>query len=196
MRHNFSLVGNYEIPFGKGRKYGSDWSGLKNVLLGGWNINSILQAHRGLAVTVYDGAGQSLQATRSLGRPNSVCNGKISGAGVNDAWIDINWFQRAPRGQFGDSGVGILVRTGYWKVDLGISKNFHFDGRRYLTLRIEAFNVFKHPNFAAPGRLRGFLQPNMASAGDEATACDPTSPHDAKFRATDAGGENSLAVKG
>jgi hypothetical protein len=148
MRHNFSLAGSYELPFGKGRKFGSDWSGARNVLLGGWMIHSIFQAHSGLAFTPFDFGGQSLQATRSLERPDRVCDGKISGAGVNDAWFDIHCFPRAPVGRFGDSGVGILYGPGYWNWDLGISKNFHFDDRRFLTLRVEAFNVLNHPNFA------------------------------------------------
>ena len=148
IRHNFSLAANYELPFGKGRKMGSDWSGAKNAVLGGWNLNSIFQAHSGLAVTVWDGAGQSLQATRSLERPNRVCDGQISGAGVNDVWFDINCFQHAPAGRFGDSGVGILRGPKYWNWDLGLSKDFYFDDKRYLTLRVEAFNVLNHPNFA------------------------------------------------
>jgi hypothetical protein len=88
-----------------------------------------------------------LQAPRTLERPNRVCDGQISGAGLNDRWIDINCFQHAPAGQFGDSGVGILRGPGYWNWDLGVSKDFHFDDRRYLTLKIEAFNVLNHPNF-------------------------------------------------
>ena len=148
MRHVFSLAGNYELPFGTDRKYGSDWGRAKNALLGGWNLNTIFQTHTGLPITVYDGAGQSLQATRSLERPNRTCNGKISGAGVNDAWIDIGCFQRAPAGQFGDSGVGILYGPGYWNVDFGLAKHFYLDDRRFVTFRIEAFNVFNHPNFA------------------------------------------------
>ena len=125
MRHVFSVAANYELPFGKERKYGSDWGAAKNLALGGWNLNTIFQAHTGLPITVYDGAGQSLQATRSLERPNRVCNGKISGAGVDDAWIDIACFQHAPAGQFGDSGVGILRGPGYWNVDFGLAKNFY-----------------------------------------------------------------------
>jgi hypothetical protein len=83
-----------------------------------------------------------------LERPNRVCNGKISGAGVDDAWIDIACFQHAPAGQFGDSGVGILYGPGYWNVDFGLAKNFAIDDERYITFRIEAFNLFNHPNFA------------------------------------------------
>ena len=148
MKHNFSLAGNYQLPIGKGRKVGSDWTGAKNAILGGWNLNSIFSFHTGLPLTPYDGAGQSLQATRSLERPNRVCDGQLSGAGVNDAWADINCFQHAPAGQFGDSGVGILRGPRFWNWDLGLSKDFAFDDKRYLTFRIEAFNVLNHPNFA------------------------------------------------
>src|SRR4029453_6293396 len=96
MRHVFSFAANYELPFGKGLKHGTDWGSAKNAALGGWLLNTIFQTRRGLPITVYDGAGQSLQATGSLERPNRVCNGKISGAGVDDAWIDIACFQHAP----------------------------------------------------------------------------------------------------
>jgi outer membrane receptor protein involved in Fe transport len=148
MRHVFSFSANYELPFGKDRKYGSNWGTAKNTALGGWNLNTIFQAHTGLPVTVYDGAGQSLQATRSLERPNRICDGKISGASVDEPWVDINCFQRAPAGQFGDSGVGIISGPGYWNVDFGLGKNVYFPGDRYVTFRIEAFNLFNHPNFA------------------------------------------------
>jgi hypothetical protein len=161
MRHNFSLAAIYELPFGKGRKYGADASGVKNAVLGGWTINSIFQAHSGLPITVYDGAGQSLQATRSLERPNRVCHGGVSGAGVDDVWIDISCFQRAPAGQFGDSGVGILYGPGYWNVDLGLSKNFYVTNRRFFTFRIEGFNILNHPNFA--------LQAGSANMADPTT---------------------------
>ena len=147
MRHNFSLATIYELPFGQ--VHSGNTSSPKNVALNGWTVNSIFQAHSGLPITVYDGAGQSLQATRSLERPNRVCDGAISGAGVDDPWIDINCFQHAPKGQFGNSGVGILRGPGYWNLDLGISKNFYvIDDRKYVTFRIEAFNVVNHPNFA------------------------------------------------
>ena len=161
MRHNFSFATIYELPFGRGRQIGSDWSTLKNNVLGGWNLNSIFQVHSGLALTVYDGAGQSLQATRSLERPDRLCDGRIEGAGVNDAWIDISCFRRAPAGQFGDSGVGIMYGPSYWNWDLGLSKNVYLSDSRYFTVRVEAFNVLNHPNFA--------LQAGSANIADPTT---------------------------
>ena len=151
------------MPFGKGRKNGSDWSGVKNAVLGGWNVNTIFQARTGFPFTVWDGAGQSLQAPRTVERPNTTCSGETNASGPNDTWIDISCFQHAAAGTFGNSGVGILRGPGYWNVDLGISKNFYLDDKRYLTFRAEAFNVFNHPNFqrgprpcehGRPGQLR------------------------------------------
>ena len=147
MKHNFSLAGNYELPLGKGRKVGGNWSGAKNAILGGWNVNSIFSFHTGLPLTPYDGAGQSLQATRSLERPNRICDGQLQG-GVDEPFADIKCFVHAPIGQFGDSGVGILRGPKYFNWDLGLSKNFALDDKRYFTLRVEAFNVLNHPNFA------------------------------------------------
>jgi hypothetical protein len=148
VRHNFTLAANYEIPVGKGRKMGADWSGLKNAVLGNWNVNTIFQARSGFPITVTDSGGQSLQATRSYERPNQSCSGKTDASGPDELWIDISCFQRAPAGQFGNSGVGILTGPGYWNMDLGVSKDFYVDSKRYLTLKIEAFNVFNHTNFA------------------------------------------------
>ena len=142
MKHNFSLAAIYELPFGR------DTTGATNAVLGGWIVNSIFQVHSGLPVTVYDGAGRSLQATRSLERPDRLCQGGISGAGVDDAWIDASCFQSAPAGRFGDSGVGILRGPSYWNWDLGLSKNFRVADRRFVTFRVEAFNVLNHPNYA------------------------------------------------
>src|SRR5262249_18777524 len=35
----------YQLPFGKGRKFGSSWNGLTNSLLGGWQVNTINTAN-------------------------------------------------------------------------------------------------------------------------------------------------------
>jgi Carboxypeptidase regulatory-like domain len=158
-RHNFTLAGTYQVPFGKGRKGGSDWKGLKNAVLGNWDIHSIFQARSGFAFTVTDGAGQSLQAPRGGERPDRICNGSTNASGPDDIWIDINCFQHAPKGQFGTAGHNILTGPGYWNVDLGVSKNLYLDDKRYFTFRIEAFNALNHPNFALTGDASDISNP-------------------------------------
>jgi hypothetical protein len=149
-RHNFTLAGTYEVPFGKGRKMGSSWSGAKNALLGNWNIHGIFQKRTGFAYTVTDGAGQSLQATRSVERPDRLCDGHTDASGPDDTWIDISCFAHAPTGQFGTAGHNIMTGPGYMNLDLALSKNLYIDDRRYFTLKVEAFNALNHPNWGAP----------------------------------------------
>jgi hypothetical protein len=44
VKHNFVFSSNYDLPFGNGRKWGSQWSGVTNALLGGWKVGTIFQA--------------------------------------------------------------------------------------------------------------------------------------------------------
>jgi hypothetical protein len=158
VRHMFSLAANYELPVGKGKKH--DLNGPADYVLGGWRVNTIFQAHTGLALSVTDSAGQSLQATRSNERPNRTCTGNTNASGPNDVWIDISCFSHAPVGQFGNSGVGILHGPGYWNVDLGLSKDIYFGQTKYATFKLEAFNVFNHPNFAIQQGATDIGDPN------------------------------------
>jgi Carboxypeptidase regulatory-like domain len=150
VRHNFSLSAVYQLPFGEQRKFGQNWNRALKAVLGGWSVNTIFQAHTGLALTVIDFADQSLQTPHhaTMNFPNRACNGAIPGAGVDDAWIDVACFPRAPVGQLGDAGAGILYGPGYWNWDLALDKDVHINAKRYLTVKIEAFNVLNHPNFA------------------------------------------------
>ena len=79
IRHNVTLSAIYELPFGSQRSSVQAWSGATNAVLGGWSVNTIFQAHTGLALTVIDPADQSLQAPHhgSINFPNRVCNGVI-----------------------------------------------------------------------------------------------------------------------
>jgi hypothetical protein len=149
-RHNFTLAGTYELPVGKGRKVGDDWTGFKKAVLGNWDLHGIFQVRSGFAFTVIDGAGQSLQAPRGGERPDRVCDGTANASGPDDVWVDISCFQHAPVGQFGTAGHNIMTGPGYWNLDLGVSKNFYIDDKRYLTFRAEAFNALNHPNWGAP----------------------------------------------
>jgi outer membrane receptor protein involved in Fe transport len=150
-RHNFVLSGNYELPFGHGRKWGSNWSGLANAILGGWKLSAIFQARTGFPVTVTDSRGSSLQAVRGNERPNCIGDPKPSNQSL-DNWIDINAFARAPLGTWGNCGIGVISAPSYRNVDAALSKRFDVGGDRYLELRAETFNLTNTPSFGPPGR--------------------------------------------
>ena len=45
--HIFVASGLAELPFGRGRHWGTDWGGVTNALLGGWQISAIFKAQSG-----------------------------------------------------------------------------------------------------------------------------------------------------
>ena len=151
MRHNFVLSGNYELPFGKGRRWGSDWSGLTNAVLGGWRLGAIFQARTGFPITVTDGRGSSLQAVRGNERPNCIGDPHPSDQSLT-RWLDINAFARAPLGTWGNCGTGVARAPGYRNIDAALSKRFDVGGDRHLEFRAEAFNLTNTPSFGPPGR--------------------------------------------
>ena len=151
VRHNFVFSSTYELPFGKGRTYGNDWSTLTDTLLGGWRLAGIFQARSGLPITVFDTRNRSLQNDRGGDRPNCVGDPVPADQSIT-RWLDINAFQAVPLGTFGDCPVGVARAPGYVNLDLMLSKRFNFGSVRYGEFRIEAFNALNHPSFGPPGR--------------------------------------------
>jgi hypothetical protein len=160
VRHNFVFAANYDLPFGKGRHWGGDWSGAKEAFLGGWKMSAILQARTGFPITVQNTNRRSLQGTRSAEWPNCVGNPVPSNQSItsdpnapsNTKWLDINAFQVPALGTFGNCGIGIATAPGYSNIDASLSKRFSIGGARALEFRVETFNLLNHPNFGPPGR--------------------------------------------
>jgi len=160
VRHNLIVSATYELPFGRGRKFGSEWSGVTNAVLGGWKLGGIVQVRSGLPITVTDGRARSLQGERGSERPNCVgdpvpSNQAITtdpAAAANARWLDINAFQAAALGTFGNCPVGVARAPGYSNLDLVLSKHFDLGSERLLELRVEAFNALNHPSFGPPAR--------------------------------------------
>ena len=73
-------------------------------------------------------------------------------APADSRWININAFQRAALGTFGNCPIGSARAPGYQNVDLALSKSFEMGANRRLEFRAEAFNAFNHPNFLPPAR--------------------------------------------
>jgi hypothetical protein len=151
VRHNFIFSSNADLPFGRGRKWGSNWSGVSNAVLGGWKVGTIFQARSGIPITIIDGRARSLQGERGFERPNCVGDPTPSDQSITH-WLDINAFQAAALGTFGNCGVGIARAPGYVNTDASLSKRFEVGGPRYVEFRVEAFNLFNHPNFGPPAR--------------------------------------------
>ena len=150
-RHNFVLSANYELPYGRDRRWGNDAGGLMSAVLGGWRLGGIFQARTGFPITVTDGRGSSLQATRGNERPNCVGD-PTPAAQTLTHWLNIDAFARAPLGTWGNCGTGVARAPGYTNVDLTLAKRFNLGGERSFEVRGEAFNLTNTPSFSPPAR--------------------------------------------
>jgi len=150
-----ALVGTvmYELPFGQGKQWGSNWSSPMNNILGGWQFNNIISLGTGTPFDItIDGVRPDILGTVSTGSLKSVNGG-----------LGRQWLTAAP-GTFVDppkNGSGKFLRPGtlgrnhfygpgYGTWDTSLFKNFTLTERVKMQFRTEVFNVLNHPQYVNP----------------------------------------------
>ncbi|MEW5975941.1 MAG: TonB-dependent receptor [Acidobacteriota bacterium] len=148
--HNFVWSGTYELPFGKGKTWGSDWNGIANAVLGGWNVSSIVSMHSGFPITIRAN-DVSQQAPRGGGRPNRLAGrtGAVSNPTL-ERWLDIAAFELPAPGTFGNSGNSTNRAPGFANWDFSVGKKFTVSEQKYFDFRAEFFNFTNHPSYSPP----------------------------------------------
>ena len=136
----------------KDRRYGSNWSGLTDALLGGWQLGGIINARTGLPITVIDGRARSLQGERGSERPNCVGDWKPDDQTI-DRWLDIIGLRGAPHRHLRQLRSRRRPRARLQATSTWWSRSASRSARpRYGEFRVEAFNVFNITSFGPPAR--------------------------------------------
>jgi len=158
LTHRFVLSGIWELPFGRGRQFGSDLNPALDALLGGWSASGIvtLRSGRPFTVTVRGDPANSGQANRPdvVGDPEDVPGGQ----GV-DEFFNTAAFRGNEPFTFGNLGRNNLLGPGFENVDFSLMKRTTLftasDQPVDLQFRWEVFNLFNRPNFNFPGNTLG-----------------------------------------
>ena len=169
----------YELPFGRGRQFGSSWSKVTDAVLGGWQLSNILTTRTGLPINV------SLSATgvdpvanknytffgRNGGalRPNrvGVANSGLDPKADRLHFLNVSAFQVQALNTPGNSARNPAIGPGLFAVNLSLVKRFSLTERISVDLRFEAFNAFNNVNFANPNTSFGTAAfGQITSAGD------------------------------
>jgi hypothetical protein len=171
VEHRFVASYVWELPFGRGRRFGSDWSPAMDLLLGGWQLSGIHVLQSGLALTATLAGSTVLNiGGERRARPNLVGNPELPNSERTiNRWFNTDAFSAfAPGTQaFGNAGVGIMRGPGFANFDFTLAKNFTVGDRRSFQFRTEVFNAFNRANFGPPNIARdstGFGQ--ILSAGN------------------------------
>jgi hypothetical protein len=158
----------YDLPFGKGKHFGGDWSGATNAILGNWHLDLIERATSGFPLFVVDSADESgtyfsyngftLQRPNEVGNPNEA--GPVAGNPTCTAPAQIhtlqNWFnpcafEKAPAGELGTAARAPVYGPRFVNTDFSVIKNFPFHEGMNVQFRAEFFNLFNHPQFYMDG---------------------------------------------
>ena len=157
VRNNLSLSAVYELPFGPGKKFGSDWSGLSAVLFGGWQVNGIVTLANGsprLIQNSFDRSRHLAGDTSGHDRPDLVPGANSNPVlGGPDRYFDPSSFRLQEAGFLGTLGRNTLMAPGVSTMDLSLVKSTSFGGSKALQFKVEFFNLLNRANFGSPNTV-------------------------------------------
>jgi hypothetical protein len=158
----------YDLPFGKGRHFGSNWSGATNAILGNWQMDVIERVTSGFPLFVVDSSNPSgvffSYNGNTYSRPNEVGDPNKPGAeagGTNcptqihtfKNWFNPCAFASAPTGELGTAARAPIYGPRFVNTDFSVIKDFPLTFREGMSLqfRVEFFNLFNHPQLYLQG---------------------------------------------
>lgn len=157
----------YELPFGRGRSFGTSWNRVTNAILGGWRLANILTWHDGLPLNVtLSSSGVNpannqnykfLSTNGGTLRPNLVGNPQtgISPEVNRNDFLNTAGFQVQTLNTPGDASRDVALSPGFFNLDLSLAKQASLTERMGMEVRFEAFNSLNHTNFGNPGTTFG-----------------------------------------
>lgn len=152
VRHRLTMSSVFQMPFGKGRRFGANWNPIVEGILGGWSVNGIATAQGGRPVTVSlttNPSGSLLGA--GADRPNLVAGTSLVPTNQSpDNWINRDAFTLPTTGTFGSAGRNIVRGPSIKNLDFSFAKSVALSETRSVQIRGEFFNITNHPNFALP----------------------------------------------
>ena len=182
----------YDLPFGKGRTFGTDAPSWMQQILGGWQITAINNASSGMPVNItYSPTSAQSASTILVQRPNEgpgnpvlpkkqrikfnnnqdiltlqnpALEGALEGIKITDPIFSLPTVNQT----YGDAGRNSVRFDPFYQLDLGLHKQFALRPRgTSFDFRVEAFNVLNQTNYAFP---QSSFSPSSTSFGVVAAA--------------------------
>jgi hypothetical protein len=171
LNNSFTASMIYDLPFGKGKKFGNNWNNVTNALLGGWQVTVIEKITSGFPIFVIDsapGSGASLiniataapagrtnqvgspfQAGTIQANPGCAAPGTLSSAAF---YFNPCAFVAPPKGELGSTTRTPISGPDFVNTDFSVIKRFALPWENMgLDFRAEIFNLFNHAQFGLPG---------------------------------------------
>lgn len=164
VRHSLNFVGVYEVPFGRGKTYGSDVNGVVDGVLGGWKFATTAILYSGFPETIFAN-GNSNTNTWGFSRANQYRPMVIRNQSIQNWWgtdpsatpcitagVDNGtcaYGNPAPF-TFGSADNTTERAPGFREVDMSLFKDFHVWESQVVGFRADFFNIFNIASYGYP----------------------------------------------
>jgi len=172
-RQQWTLAQIYQIPYGRGQRFGSNLNRAVDALIGGWQISGVMTYYSGFpfmpSIDNYGYVG-GIAANGFVSQPNAgptgvpnIGSGSPYAANQNrNQWIvgitglgtptagTTGPFLYPGANTFGNYPINTLFGPQFIQQDLALQKTFKVTERLNFTLRTEARNAFNHTNLGLP----------------------------------------------
>ncbi len=151
--HSFVLSYVYELPIGKGRKYGAGMNGVLNTIVGGWQTSGTLTLKEGFPLSI----GQNNLNEFGFGQHVNVVGNPHLAHPTRTEWFNTAAFVAAPKWDLGNAPryFSDLRAPGYRNWDVSIQKYLPITERYRFQFRLDMFNALNHTNFYSPNTSLG-----------------------------------------
>jgi hypothetical protein len=164
LHNNFTASIIYDLPFGRGKTFGSGWSNLTDSLLGGWQLTLIEKIASGFAFPLIDSANGNFSGPgvsgvffntggngNNFNRPERVAGCSPGANQTKLQYINPACFVHAPQGQLGNASRVPVYGPDFVNTDFSVIKQFKLPWENMgLNFRAEFFNLFNHAQFGLP----------------------------------------------
>ena len=171
VHHRWVTSMTYELPFGKGRRY-MNGGGLKNTLLGVWEVVWIQTFQSGPPFTVGFAGSPSVYLPGVGNRPNQILPDdqvKLEHVDIGPnrfpfaaqtRYLNINGFAYPAAYTIGSLGRNTLEAPGIIWSQASVQKSWRIRERLKFTLRADANNPYKYHNFNPPNSTYNKTDPS------------------------------------
>ena len=147
VRHRFTLMLNYELPFGR------SLTGWEGGVIKGWQLNAIDTWETGFPFSVVNSSPRSNTGVSS-DRPNAITSAVLNDPTISQ-WFNTSAFQAQPLGTIGSASRNSLYGPHFRHFDLSLFKTFQLTEFLQLQFRAESFNLTNTPSFNQPNGTLG-----------------------------------------
>jgi len=164
LNNSFTASVIYDLPFGRGKKFGSNWNNVTNSLLGGWQLTVIQKITSGFPdplITSVNSSGVTFNNGgngANFNRPDQVpgCNPYVGNHGPQQQYLNPACFVLPAKGFLGTASRVPVSGPDFVNTDFSVIKQFALPWENMgLNFRAEFFNLFNHAQFGLPVNVVG-----------------------------------------